>query len=40
MTTYVPTDKLADARALEHVEVKVVEEYEHEYLISVTAPST
>ena len=37
VTTYVPTDQLEDAKALEDVNVEVLEEYEHEYLISAKA---
>jgi hypothetical protein len=34
VTTYIPTDQLGDAEALENIDVEVLEEYEHEYLIS------
>lgn len=37
VTTYVPTDRLEDAEALEDVDVDIIEEYEHEYLISAKA---
>lgn len=35
--SYVPTDKLDAAQAMDSVTVEVLEEYEHEYLISATA---
>lgn len=34
--TYIPIDKLDAAEGLEGVSVEVLEEYEHEYLISVS----
>jgi hypothetical protein len=34
VTTYVPTDQLEDAEELEDIDVEVLEEHEHEYLIS------
>jgi hypothetical protein len=37
VTTYVPLDRLEDAQDLEGIEVEVLEEHEHEYLISVKA---
>jgi hypothetical protein len=37
VTTYIPTDQLEDAEALEDVDVEVIEEHEHEYLISARA---
>jgi hypothetical protein len=36
VTTYIPIDKLDAAKGLEGVSVEVLEEYEHEYLISVS----
>jgi len=40
VTTYIPTDKLDAAHGLEGIEVEVLEEYDHEYLISAKASST
>jgi hypothetical protein len=37
VTTYVPTDQLEQAEELENIEVEVLEEHEHEYLISAKA---
>jgi hypothetical protein len=37
VTTYIPTDQLEDAEALEDIDVEVLEEHEHEYLISAKA---
>lgn len=37
VTTYVPLDRLEDAQDLEGIEVEVLEEHEHEYLISAKA---
>jgi hypothetical protein len=37
VTTYIPTDQLEDAKALEDINVEVLEEYEREYLISAKA---
>jgi len=37
VTTYIPTDQLGNAEGLEDIEVEVLEEYEHEYLISAKA---
>jgi hypothetical protein len=37
VTTYIPTDQLEEIEALESINVEVVEEYEHEYLVSVKA---
>jgi len=37
VTTYIPTDQLEDAQALEDIDVEVLKEYEHEYLISAKA---
>jgi hypothetical protein len=37
VTTYIPTDQLEDAEALEEIEVEVLEDHEHEYLISAKA---
>lgn len=37
VTTYIPTDQLEDAENLENIDVEVLEEYEHEYLISAKA---
>lgn len=34
VTTYIPTDQLEDAEALDDIDVEVLEEHEHEYLIS------
>lgn len=34
VTTYVPTDQLEDAEALDNIDIEVLEEHEHEYLIS------
>lgn len=34
---YIPTDQLEQARDLQDIEVEVLEEYEHEYLISAKA---
>jgi hypothetical protein len=34
VTTYIPTDQFEDAEALDDIDVEVLEEYEHEYLIS------
>jgi hypothetical protein len=36
VTTYIPTGKLKAAAELDGVNVEVLEEYEHEYLISVS----
>jgi hypothetical protein len=36
VTTYIPIDNLDTAEGLEGVSVEVLEEYEHEYLISVS----
>jgi len=36
VTTHIPIDKLDAAEGLEGVSVEVLEEYEHEYLISVS----
>ena len=38
VTVYVPTDRLEDAQKLEDINVKVLEEHEHEYLISAKPP--
>jgi len=40
MTIYIPMDKLDTAYKLEEIEVEVLEEYDHEYLISAETPST
>ena len=37
VTTYVPLDRLEDAQDLEGIEVEVLKEHEHEYLISANA---
>lgn len=37
VTTYIPTDQLEDAEGLEDIDVEVLEEHEHEYLISAKA---
>ncbi|MBV0926396.1 hypothetical protein KTS45_19495 [Halomicroarcula limicola] len=37
VTTYVPTNQLEQAKELENIEVEVLEEQEHEYLISAKA---
>lgn len=37
VTTYVPLDRLEDAQDLEGFEVEILEEHEHEYLISAKA---
>lgn len=37
VTTYIPTDQLERARDLQDIEVEVLEEHEHEYLISAKA---
>jgi hypothetical protein len=37
VTTYIPTDQLDDAESLDGIDVEVLEEYEHEYLISAKA---
>ncbi|UWG49225.1 hypothetical protein AArcCO_4050 (plasmid) [Halalkaliarchaeum sp. AArc-CO] len=37
VTTYVPTNQLEQAEQLENIEVDVLEEHEHEYLISAKA---
>jgi hypothetical protein len=37
VTTYIPTDQLENVEALEDIDVKVLEEYEQEYLISAEA---
>lgn len=37
VTTYIPTDQLVIAEALEDIDVEVLEEHEHEYLISAKA---
>jgi len=37
VTTYIPTDQLEQARELQDIEVEVLEEHEHEYLISAKA---
>jgi len=37
LTTYIPTDQLEQARELQDIEVEVLEEHEHEYLISAKA---
>jgi hypothetical protein len=37
VTTYIPTDQLVQARELQDIEVEVLEEHEHEYLISAKA---
>jgi hypothetical protein len=37
VTTYIPTGQLEDTEALGDTGVEVLEEYEHEYLISVKA---
>lgn len=34
VTTYIPADQLENVEAWEHITVEVLEEYEHEYLIS------
>ena len=34
VTTYIPTDQLGNAEELEDITVEVLEEHEHEYLIS------
>jgi hypothetical protein len=36
VTTYVPIDRLDEAEGLDGVAVEILEEHEHEYLISVT----
>jgi hypothetical protein len=36
VTTYIPTGELKAAEELDGVTVEVLEEYEHEYLISVS----
>jgi hypothetical protein len=40
VTTYVPTGQLEAAKALDGVSVEVLEEHEHEYLISVVPRNT
>lgn len=37
VTTYVPLARLEDAQDLESIEVEVLEEHEHEYLLSAKA---
>jgi hypothetical protein len=37
VTTYIPTDQLADVEASEDIDVEVLEEYEYEYLICAKA---
>jgi hypothetical protein len=37
VTTYIATDQLGDAEGLDNIDVEVLEEYEHEYLISAKA---
>lgn len=37
VTTYIPTDQLQNAEAMEDIDVEVLEEHEHEYLISAKA---
>jgi len=37
VTTYIPTDHLEDAEALEDIDVEVLEGHQHEYLISAKA---
>ena len=37
VTTYVPTDQLGDAKAIDDTDIEVLEQYEHEYLISAKA---
>lgn len=34
VTTYIPRDKMEDAEALENIDVEILEEHDHEYLIS------
>jgi hypothetical protein len=34
VTTYVPTDQLEDAEAVDDIDIEVLKEHEHEYLIS------
>lgn len=36
VTTYIPTEKLETAKELDGVSVEVLEEYDHDYLISVS----
>lgn len=40
VTTYVPTGQLEAAKELDDVSVEVLEEHDHEYLISVTPRNT
>lgn len=40
VTTYVPTGQLEAGKELDGVAVEVLEEHEHEYLISVTPCNT
>jgi hypothetical protein len=37
VTTYIPRDKLEVAEALEDIDVEILEEHEHEYLISANS---
>ena len=37
VTTYIPTDQLGGVEGLDNIDVEVLENYEHEYLISVKA---
>lgn len=37
VTTYIPRDNLGEAEILENIDVKIIEEHEHEYLISANA---
>ena len=36
VTTYIPTDQLNQAKELENIEIELLEEHEHEYLIKAT----
>lgn len=40
VTTYVPTGQLEAAKELDEVSVEILEEHDHEYLISVTPRNT
>jgi hypothetical protein len=40
VTTYVPTGQLEAAKELDEVSVEILEEHDHEYLISVTLRNT
>jgi hypothetical protein len=37
VTTYIPRDNLEDAKDLKDIDVEILEEHEHEYLISANS---